>query len=225
MDQWVAQISNTVTLSTFNVTLLKQQNTGTQTQHKAWQAVLVRLICISNRVSKLKWVMYVCVLETYPTSSIMQPDHLSSHLHSPVWERRITVTNYERLYVRVLLVLLPKYIRKKNIKVTIGNENTHRLKCVSYQKRCRYFVPVTERELWPFPFHTNKSKKKKHPNKSLWHWETEINFHYLKSSSITTTANLIDSASLSVRADSAHVWSSSPVAMETVASGGRQKIH
>lgn len=139
------------------------------------------------------------LLETYPTSSIMQPDHLSSHLHSPMWERRITVTNYERLHVRVLLCLLPKYIRKKNIKVRIGNENTHRLKFVSYQKRCRYFVPVTERELWPFPFHTNKSEK----NTQIKAFDTDK--HYLKSSSITTTTNLIDSASLSVRADSAHV--------------------
>lgn len=35
MDQRGAQISNTVTLTTFNLKLFKQQNTGTQTQHKA----------------------------------------------------------------------------------------------------------------------------------------------------------------------------------------------
>ncbi len=160
------------------------------------------------------------LLETYPTSSIMQPDHLFFTLTLPCEGKTdYSDKNYESVCVSTAVFTAKAHTGK--YKSENRNENTHHLKYVSIEKMpifcpsdCARVMAISS----VFPYY---KKGKNTLYNSLW---DRFIFISLKVSCISTTTNLIDSASFSEWTDSAHVWGSSPVAMKTVCPLKGEKI-
>ena len=92
--------------------------------------------------------------ETYPTSSMMQPDQRSSHLHSPVEH-----TTYTSLCGQCVCVC-GQCVCGLCVCVCVC---MYRWGSSSCQKRCQCFVPETGPGLWPshLSCHTDRGREEK----------------------------------------------------------------